>query len=201
MPDPQVLNHYRILGPIGRGGMEEVFVAEDTKLHRKVALKILPADMAADPERRARFEREAQAVAAINHPNIVTIHSVEEADGVPFLTMELVEGKPLSEVMASGPLPLDGLLRTAIAPSDAIAAAHQRGITHRALQPGNVLAAIDGRIKVLDFGLAKLREEQVAGGGEDVTRMPTTDITGEGRIIGTVAYMSPEQAEGKAVDQ
>ena len=201
MPDPQVLNHYRILGPIGRGGMGEVFVAEDTKLHRKVALKILPADMAADPERRIRFEREAQAVAAINHPNIVTIHSVEEADGVPFLTMELVEGKPLGEAMPAGALPLDTLLRTGIAISDAIAAAHQRGITHRDLKPGNVMVTSDGRIKVLDFGLAKLREERIAAGTSDVTRMPTTDITGEGRIIGTVAYMSPEQAEGKAVDQ
>jgi serine/threonine protein kinase/Tol biopolymer transport system component len=201
MPDPQVLNHYRILGPIGRGGMGEVFVAEDTKLHRKVALKILPAVMAADPERRIRFEREAQAVAAINHPNIVTLHSVEEADGVPFLTMELVEGKPLSEVMAAGALPVDTLLRTGIAISDAMAAAHQRGITHRDLKPGNVMVTPDGRIKVLDFGLAKLREEQLAGAGDDVTRMPTTDITGEGRILGTVAYMSPEQAEGKAVDQ
>ncbi|MEO7157005.1 MAG: protein kinase [Vicinamibacterales bacterium] len=201
MPDPQVLNHYRILGPLGRGGMGEVYLAEDTRLHRKVALKILPAVMAADPERRIRFEREAQAVAAINHPNIVTIHSVEEADGVPFLTMELVEGKPFNEVMSSGALPLDVLLKTGIAISDAIAAAHQRGITHRDLKPGNVMVTADGRIKVLDFGLAKLREEQVAGSGDDVTRMPATDITGEGRIIGTVAYMSPEQAEGKDVDQ
>jgi serine/threonine protein kinase len=201
MPDPQILNHYRILGPLGRGGMGEVFVAEDTKLHRKVALKILPAVMAADPERRIRFEREAQAVAAINHPNIVTIHSVEEAEGVPFLTMELVEGKPFNDVMSSGALPLEVLLKAGIAISDAIAAAHQRGITHRDLKPGNVMLTADGRIKVLDFGLAKLREEQVAQGGDDVTRMPVTDVTGEGRIIGTVAYMSPEQAEGKAVDQ
>ncbi|MEO5897426.1 MAG: protein kinase [Vicinamibacterales bacterium] len=201
MSDPQILNHYRILGPLGRGGMGEVFVAEDTRLHRKVALKILPALMAADPERRTRFEREAQAVAAINHPNIVTIHSVEEADGVPFLTMELVEGKPLNELMSSGALPLDTLLRAGLSISDAIAAAHQRGITHRDLKPANVMVTTDGRFKVLDFGLAKLREEQVAGGGDDVTRMPGADLTGEGRIIGTVAYMSPEQAEGKPVDQ
>jgi eukaryotic-like serine/threonine-protein kinase len=201
MPDPQVLNHYRILGPIGRGGMGEVFVAEDTRLHRRVALKILPAAMALDPERRIRFEREAQAVAAINHPNIVTIHSVEEANGVPFLTMELVEGKPLSDVMAPGALPLDTLLRTGIEISDAIAAAHQRGITHRDLKPANVMVTSDGRVKVLDFGLAKLREDQIAGAGDDVTRLPTTDVTGEGRIIGTVAYMSPEQAEGKPIDQ
>jgi len=201
MPDPQTLNHYRIIGPIGRGGMGEVFVAEDTRLHRRVALKILPAAMALDPERRIRFEREAQAVAAINHPNIVTIHSVEEANGVPFLTMELVEGKPLSDAIASGALPLDTLLRTGIEISDAIAAAHQRGITHRDLKPANVMVTTGGRVKVLDFGLAKLREDQIAGAGDDVTRLPTTDVTGEGRIIGTVAYMSPEQAEGKAIDQ
>ncbi|MEO6214070.1 MAG: serine/threonine-protein kinase, partial [Vicinamibacterales bacterium] len=201
MRDGQILNHYRILSPLGKGGMGEVFVAEDTKLHRKVALKILPTLMAADPERRLRFEREAQAVAAINHPNIVTIHSVEEADGVPFLTMELVEGKPLGEAMSTGGMPLDALLKVGISISDAIAAAHQRGITHRDLKPANVMVTTDGRVKVLDFGLAKLREEEVAGTADDITHMPTADLTGEGRIIGTVAYMSPEQAEGKPVDQ
>ena len=200
MSIPEQLNHYRILEPLGKGGMGEVFAAEDTKLHRKVALKVLSALMAADPERRQRFEREAQAVAAINHPNIVTIHSVEEAGGIPFLTMELVEGKPLNEIVAAGALPAEALLRIGIAISDAIAAAHQRGITHRDLKPANIMVAPDGRVKVLDFGLAKLREALLAGNAEDVTRMPVTDLTGEGRIIGTVAYMSPEQAEGKPVD-
>ena len=197
---PEQLNHYRILEPLGKGGMGEVFAAEDTRLHRKVALKVLSALMAADPERRQRFEREAQAVAAINHPNIVTIHSVEEAGGIPFLTMELVEGKALNEIVAAGALPAEALLRIGISISDAIAAAHQRGITHRDLKPANIMVAPDGRVKVLDFGLAKLREAQLAGNAEDVTRMPVTDLTGEGRIIGTVAYMSPEQAEGKPVD-
>ena len=200
MSVPEQLNHYRIVAPLGKGGMGEVFVAEDTKLQRKVALKVLSALMASDPERRQRFEREAQAVAALNHPNIVTIHSVEEDRGIPFLTMELVEGRPLNEVMTAGPLALDPLLRIGIAISDAIAAAHQRGITHRDLKPANVMVAPDGRVKVLDFGLAKLREAQLEGDAEDVTRMPATDLTGEGRIIGTVAYMSPEQAEGKPVD-
>ena len=200
MSIPEQLNHYRIVAPLGKGGMGEVFVAEDTKLQRKVALKVLSALMASDPERRQRFEREAQAVAALNHPNIVTIHSVEEDRGIPFLTMELVEGRPLNEVMTAGPMALDPLLRTGIAISDAIAAAHQRGITHRDLKPANVMVAPDGRVKVLDFGLAKLREAQLEGDGEDATRMPATDLTGEGRIIGTVAYMSPEQAEGKPVD-
>ncbi len=201
MSNPQTLNHYRILGPLGKGGMGEVFAAEDTRLHRKVAIKVLSALMAADPERRERFQREAQAVAALNHPNIVTIHSVEEADGLPFLTMELVEGKPLGEMMTAGGLPVDALLRVGIGVSDAMSAAHQAGITHRDLKPGNIMVTPDGRVKVLDFGLAKLREVQAEVTANDVTRMPASDLTGEGRIIGTVAYMSPEQAEGKPVDQ
>ena len=180
--------------------MGEVFAAEDTRLHRKVAIKVLPALLADDPERRQRFEREAQLVAALNHPNIVTIHSVEEDNGIPFLTMELVEGRPLNEAAAEG-LSLDVLLRVGMAVSDALAAAHQRGITHRDLKPGNIMVTPDGRVKVLDFGLAKLREAEADASADDVTRMPTQDLTGEGRIIGTVAYMSPEQAEGKPVDQ
>ena len=178
--------------------MGEVFAAEDTRLHRKVAIKILSKLTAADPERRQRFEREAQAIAALNHPNIVTIYSVEEADGVPFLTMELVEGRPLNEIIPNSGLPLDALLRIGISISDAIAAAHQRGITHRDLKPANVMVTPDGRAKVLDFGLAKLREADLDPDG--LTRMPASDLTGEGRIMGTVAYMSPEQAEGKPVD-
>jgi Tol biopolymer transport system component len=159
---------------------------------------VLSKLMAGDPERRQRFEREAQAIAALNHPNIVTIYSVEEADGVPFLTMELAEGQPLGQLIPAGGLPLDTLLRIGIAISDAIAAAHQRGITHRDLKPANVMVAPDGRVKVLDFGLAKLRD--VENDPDGVTRLPSDDLTGEGRIIGTVAYMSPEQAEGKTVD-
>ena len=200
MAIPETLNHYRVLGPLGKGGMGEVYAAEDTKLHRRVALKVLPPLLAHDPERRQRFEREAQLVAALNHPNIVTIHSVEEDKGILFLTMELVEGKPLSESAPAGGLPLDALLRVAIAVSDAVAAAHQRGITHRDLKPANVMVTPDGRVKVLDFGLAKLREAELAAAADEVTRLPTQDLTGEGRIIGTVAYMSPEQAEGKPID-
>jgi Tol biopolymer transport system component len=197
---PEHLNHYRILGPIGQGGMGAVYAAEDTRLHRKVALKVLSILLAADPERRQRFEREAQAIAALNHPNIVTIYSVEEADGLPFLTMELIEGHPLSEAIPSGGMTPEKLLKIGVAVSDAIAAAHLRGITHRDLKPANVMLADDGRVKVLDFGLAKLREEG-APAPDDVTRLPASStLTGEGRILGTVAYMSPEQAEGKAVD-
>ena len=193
------LNHYTIIESLGQGGMGEVYVAEDSKLNRRVALKVLTGLTASDPERRARFEREAKAVAALNHPNIVTIHSVEEADGVPFLTMELVEGRLLSSLLTPGGMPLDALLRTGIGIGDAIAAAHQKGITHRDLKPANVMITNDGRVKVLDFGLAKLREAELDADG--VTQMPASDLTGEGRIIGTIAYMSPEQAEGKIVDQ
>jgi eukaryotic-like serine/threonine-protein kinase len=194
------LGHYRILEPIGQGGMGEVYAAEDTRLHRRIALKVLPRLLAEDPERRLRFEREAQAIAALNHPNIVTIHSVEESDGTPFLTMEMVEGKPLTDVIPRGGLPLATLLKIAIAISDAIAAAQQRGITHRDLKPANVMVTDEGRVKVLDFGVAKLRDLEIAAAGEDLTRGPTRQLTGEGRIIGTIAYMSPEQAEGKPVD-
>ena len=197
--DPSQLNHYRILHSLGKGGMGEVFAAEDTRLQRKVALKVLSGLMSSDPEQRTRFEREARAVAALNHPSIVTIHSVEEADGVPFLTMELVEGKTLSSLMTGAGLPIDQLLRIAVAVSDAMATAHQRGITHRDLKPGNVMITPDGRVKVLDFGLAKLQEPVFASDGD--THAASRDLTGEGRIIGTVAYMSPEQAEGKPVDQ
>jgi Tol biopolymer transport system component/predicted Ser/Thr protein kinase len=196
-----VLGHYRILRLLGQGGMGEVYAAEDTRLHRTVALKMLPAALAADPDRRKRFEREAQAVAAFNHPNIVTIYSVEEADDVMFLTMEAVDGRTLKEMMDAGALPIDVVLRVAVGMSDALAAAHQRGITHRDLKPANIMVTPDGRVKVLDFGLAKLREAEREAAAEQPTRMQSDHLTGEGRIIGTVAYMSPEQAEGKPVDQ
>jgi Tol biopolymer transport system component/predicted Ser/Thr protein kinase len=194
------LGHYRILEPIGKGGMGEVFLAEDTRLHRRVALKILPQIFARDPDYRDRFEREAQAVAALNHPNIVTIHSVEEDQGRLFLTMELVDGKPLGDLIPRAGMPIEKLLRIGIEVADAMAAAQAQGITHRDLKPANVMVTAGGRVKVLDFGLAKMRDAQVSGAADDMTRMTASDITGEGKIIGTVAYMSPEQAEGKPVD-
>ncbi len=193
------LKHYRILRQIGRGGMGEVYEAEDTRLHRRVALKVLPASVAGDPESRERFEREARAVAALNHPNIVTIYSVEDADGVLFLTMELVEGQTLADLIPSAGMPIERLLATGAAVADALGAAQQRGITHRDLKPANVMVTAPGQVKVLDFGLAKLREAEAAGAGGETT-LATTGLTGEGRIVGTVAYMSPEQAEGKPVD-
>ncbi len=190
------IGHYHIVESLGKGGMGEVYVAEDTRLGRRVALKVLSRDLAIDADRRERFEREARAVAALNHPNIVTIYSVEEADGVPFLTLELVEGRTLDALIPPGGLPVDRLLAYAIPLADAVGAAHQRGITHRDLKPGNVMISDDGRVKVLDFGLAKLKESNASLAAS----LPTQELTGEGRIVGTVAYMSPEQAEGKPVD-
>jgi eukaryotic-like serine/threonine-protein kinase len=194
----KTLGHYRIVRELGSGGMGEVYAAEDQKLHRLVALKILSAPFGLDHERRERFEREAQAVAALNHPNIVTIYSVELSDSMHFLTMEMVEGRPLSALIPAGGLPLDRLLKLGIPLADAVSAAHHRGITHRDLKPANVMVGDDGRLKVLDFGLAKLKEEQYSPSG--ATTLATQTLTGEGRIIGTVAYMSPEQAEGRPID-
>ena len=196
---PATLGHYRIVRPIGAGGMGEVFLAEDEKLGRRVALKVLAHALAADPERRARFEREARAVAALNHPNIITIYSVEEQGGVLFLTMELVEGKRLDESIPPQGMSLEQLLHLTIPLADAVGAAHQRGITHRDLKPANVMVTDEGRVKVLDFGLAKWSEASSAVDGLSAA-MTEHQLTGEGRIVGTVAYMSPEQAQGKPVD-
>jgi len=195
----KTLAHYAILEKIGAGGMGEVYAAEDIRLGRKVAIKVLPGDMARDADRRMRFQREARAIAALNHPNIVTIHAVEEADGVPFLVMELVEGRSLADKIPSGGMPLSRLFGVAIPLADALATAHKQGITHRDLKPANVMIAADGTVKVLDFGLAKL---VTAGGGTDAATLAASDSrTEEGRVLGTVAYMSPEQAEGKPVDE
>jgi Tol biopolymer transport system component/serine/threonine protein kinase len=192
----RTLSHYRILEEIGRGGMGEVYLAEDTALDRKVALKVLPPELANNDDRRARFTREAKALAALNHPNIVTIHSVESTDGVDFITMEFVRGKTLTELLQRNGLPLDRFFEIAIPLADAVAAAHHVGISHRDLKPANVMVSGDGRVKVLDFGLAKLQEVPDAA----VTGLPTHTVTQEGRIVGTLGYMSPEQAEGRRVD-
>ena len=181
--------------------MGEVYKARDSRLDRFVALKVLPGAATLDAERRERFEREARAVAALNHPSIVTIHSVETIEGVPLLTMELVQGRALSELISKGSLELSKVLKIAIAVADAVAAAHHRGITHRDLKPGNIMVGErehDGRIKVLDFGLAKLAD--ASREWPTATTMTAAPATGEGRILGTAAYLSPEQAEGKPVD-
>ncbi len=192
----QTIGHYRIDQKVGEGGMGVVYVAEDTRLGRRVALKVLHAEVSAEPARRARFDREARAIAALNHPNIVTIHSVEEAEGIVFLTMELVVGQSLTHMMTSQGLPLGKMLDLSLGIADALVAAHRQGIVHRDLKPDNIMVTSEGRIKVLDFGLAKLRESALEG----MNTLPTTSLTEEGKIVGTVSYMSPEQAEGKSLD-
>jgi eukaryotic-like serine/threonine-protein kinase len=190
------LSHYRVLELLGRGGMGEVYAAEDLKLRRRVALKVLPVEMAENPERRRRFEREAQAVAALNHPGIVTIYSVEHVGDRSFLTMELVEGRTLEQEVPEGGLPIAEFLRIAIQLADALNAAHERGILHRDLKPGNVMLTKDGRIKVLDFGLAKLADRSPSAALS--VQGPLT--TSSGQIVGTLSYMAPEQAEGRTID-
>ena len=192
-----MLNHYQIVRPLGAGGMGEVYLAEDTRLKRQVAIKILPAALASDSDRRERFEREAQTVAALNHPNIVVVHSVERAADTSFITLEYVDGRVLADVIPKDGLPLRRLLALATQIADAVSAAHQQGIVHRDLKPANVMVTAQDRVKVLDFGLAKLREAHEAAAAV----MPTRELTGEGRIVGTCAYMSPEQAEGRYVDE
>lgn len=192
----QTLAHYRIIEAIGAGGMGQVYAAEDTRLDRQVALKILPPELADDPDRRKRFTREAKAVAALNHPNIVTVHAVEEADGLHFITMELVRGRTLAEMLPRNGFALGKFLEIAILLTDALAAAHQQGITHRDVKPTNVMVTDDSRVKVLDFGLAKA---QLDVWNRDGTRA-LCSATEDGHIVGTPAYMSPEQAEGKTVD-
>jgi len=177
--------------------MGDVYRAEDLTLDREVALKVLPPALADNPERRARFTREAKAVAALNHPNIVTLYSVEEADGIHFITMELVKGKTLAEVLPAKGFGLGAFFEIAISVVDAVAAAHQRGIAHRDLKPANIMVSEDGRVKVLDFGLATATPEFVNRDGNEFL---TRSATQEGHIVGTPAYMSPEQAEGKTVD-
>ncbi len=192
----QTIAHYKVTAKLGAGGMGDVYRATDTKLGRDVALKVLPGEMARDPHRLARFAREARAVAALNHPHIVTIFSVEEAGGTHFFTMELIEGQPLSRSIPEGGLPLRQLAEIAGALADALAAAHEKGVVHRDLKPANVMVTQNGRVKVLDFGLAK---ETQADNSAEVT-MSSAGHTEAGVVMGTPAYMSPEQVAGRAVD-
>ena len=191
------LGVYQVKSLLGRGGMGEVYLARDTRLGRDVALKVLPAIFTSDPERRSRFQREAKAIAALNHPNVVTIYSVEEIDGVHFTTMELIEGKTLVELIPATGLAIEALLTIALPLVDAMSAAHERSIVHRDLKPANVMVGAGGRVKVLDFGLAQLRQE--SQGTREASLVTTEPLTAH-HVLGTPAYMSPEQAEGKAVD-
>ncbi|CAN5733898.1 hypothetical protein BH24ACI5_BH24ACI5_27360 [soil metagenome] len=193
-----ILGHYKIVRKLGSGGMGEVFLAQDTILSRPVALKVVLRDVATDPERRARFESEARAVAALNHPNIVTVHSIERDGDVHFITMEYVPGKPLSAEIPSGGLSLKRFFDLTLPLLEAVAAAHQQGITHRDLKPENVMVTSDGRVKVLDFGIAKLKP--AFDENDETALTPASPVTSEGQVLGTAAYMSPEQAEGRPLD-
>ena len=190
------LSHYRIHGTLGAGGMGEVYRATDTRLGRDVALKVLPPEMANDPDRLARFQREARAVAALNHPNVVTLYSVEEDDGIHFITMELIEGQPLDRLICADGLPADRILEIAGALAEALAAAHEKGIVHRDLKPGNVMVTSEGRVKVLDFGLAKDLGVEAASNAT----LTSVGHTQAGMVMGTPAYMSPEQVSGRPLD-
>lgn len=191
------IGSYEIVGSLGAGGMGEVYRARDSRLGREVALKVLPPEVTNEAGRLERFDREARAIAALNHPHIVTLYSTEEADGIRFLTMELVEGETLGGSIVSGGLPIGRFLEIAIPLADAITAAHQKQITHRDLKPGNVMISHDGRVKVLDFGLARVGGSDGADHTMAATQAP---ITAHGVIVGTMPYMSPEQVEGRALD-
>ena len=201
------LGPYEIVTAIGSGGMGEVYRARDTRLGRDVAIKVLPELFATDPDRIARFQREAQLLASLNHPNIAIIHGLEESDGIRALVMELVEGPTLADRIARGPIAIDEALPIARQTADALEAAHERGIVHRDLKPANIKITPAGQVKVLDFGLAKMLEPagggQLAAGSMGLTMSPTLSVqaTYAGVILGTAAYMSPEQARGLSVDK
>jgi eukaryotic-like serine/threonine-protein kinase len=191
------LGVYQLQGRLGAGGMGEVYHARDTRLGREVAIKILPPAFTSDPDRLARFEREARVLASLNHPHIAAIYGVEEADGIKALVLELVEGETLADRIARAPVPVAEARVLAEQMADALEAAHARGIVHRDLKPANVKLTAGGRVKVLDFGLAK-----IADGGEDEhTQSAVAGMTRTGMVLGTAAYMSPEQARGQAVDK
>ena len=198
------LAHYEILEPIGKGGMGEVYRAKDSKLGRDVAIKVLPEEFAENEERLARFKREAKLLASLNHPNIATIHGIEESDGVKALVLELVEGPTLAERIAEGPISVEEALPMARQIAEALEAGHEAGVIHRDLKPANVKVKEDGTIKVLDYGLAKALEgETPSGTDSQLSQSPTLTRHGTqvGVILGTAAYMSPEQAKGKKVDK
>jgi serine/threonine protein kinase len=196
---PQALAHYRLVAAIGSGGMGEVYRAVDTRLGREVAIKLLPAEVSADAARLSRFENEARAASALNHPNIVTIHEIGRTDGLSYIVMELVDGKTLRELLVSGAPPMRKLLQIAAQAASGLAKAHAAGIVHRDLKPENLMVTGDGVVKILDFGLAKLMPP-AALDGEDAEAVTETHVTRPGSILGTVGYMSPEQASGRELD-
>ncbi|MDA2934695.1 serine/threonine protein kinase, partial [Acidobacteria bacterium AH-259-D05] len=195
------LSHYKVIEKIGQGGMGEVYRAEDTNLSREVAIKVLPEQFTQDPQRLARFEREAKLLASLNHPNIAAIYGLEQAEDQQFLVLELVEGETLAERVAKGPLPVEEALETCRQIAEGVEAAHEKGVIHRDLKPANVKITPEGKVKILDFGLAKAFEGETPV--TDISQSPTLteEMTKAGVILGTAAYMSPEQAKGKPVDK
>ena len=193
------LGHYLVLSALGKGGMAEVWKARDTKLDRDVAIKVLPSEFAKDPDRLARFEREAKLLASLNHTNIAAIYGLEESADTRFLVLELVEGDTLAERLHRGAIPVEESLRLALQIGAALEAAHEKGVLHRDLKPANIKITPDGKIKVLDFGLAKAFGETAE---VNLSNSPTLSLaaTNAGVILGTAAYMSPEQAKGLEVD-
>src|SRR5258706_12025630 len=197
LPPATRLGRYEIRSKIGEGGMGKVYLAQDTKLDRKVALKILPADVAANQDRMHRFVQEAKAASALNHPNILTIYEIEQIDSVNFIANEFIDGETLREQLRSAPMKLGEVLDVTAQIASALSAAHAANIVHRDIKPENIMVRRDGIVKILDFGLAKL----AAGESTTVdTQAPTRFHTGPGTVVGTAFYMSPEQARGMPID-